>query len=187
MKKILVCLTAAVMICSLVACGRNGGNTAPSDNAKPEQENVSSETQTEVYDVAGKTPAAVLLEDFKAKVDSGKYTTTEELATAIVGSDITPFDMGVAQVEPGYLNGFTEEIQGFSSGTNVGPYIGTIPFVGYVFQVDQDADAFVQQLKDKADLRWNVCTQADEMVCEAYGDFVFFVMSPDSFDDNGGK
>ena len=56
--------------------------------------------------------------------------------------------------------------------------IGTIPFVGYVFTVSDggDVDAFVENLKNTADMRWNICTEADEMVVQAEGNRVFFVM-----------
>ena len=56
-----------------------------------------------------------------------------------------------------------------------------------VFEVEDDVDGFAEQLKSKANLSWNVCTQADEMVCETYKDRVFFVMAPLSFDDNGNS
>ena len=56
----------------------------------------------------------------------------------------------------------------------------TIPFVGYIFVLDADADAeaFVQTLKDNADPRWNICTEADETIAEHVGNTVFFVMCP---------
>ena len=66
-----------------------------------------------------------------------------------------------------------------------GPSIGSIAFVGYVFTLDEgtNAEEFMSTLKDNADLRWNICVEAEEMVCELVGDKVFFVMSPKSFDE----
>ena len=96
-------------------------------------------------------------------------------------------DCGYNAVEPGFLQGFSEEVDGFKSGAVFSPYIGTIPYIGYVFEVEDDVDGFAEQLKSKANLSWNVCTQADEMVCETYKDRVFFVMAPLSFDDNGNS
>lgn len=85
------------------------------------------------------------------------------------------------EVEPGYLTGFNNyEVTGFEQGVMFAPMIGSIPFVGYVFTLpaDADADAFVTGLKDNADLRWNICVEADEMIAEANGNKVFFLMCP---------
>ena len=56
--------------------------------------------------------------------------------------------------------------------------IGSIPFVGYVFQTD-DADALMAKLNATADPRWNICTEAAETVCIKQGNYVFFTMCPD--------
>ena len=37
-------------------------------------------------------------------------------------------------------------------------------------------------LKENADLRWNICTEADEMEAAVFDHYVFFVMSPKNFD-----
>lgn len=81
-----------------------------------------------------------------------------------------------------------DEITGFAEGVMFAPVIGTIPFVGYLFRLDAgtDGDAFVQTLKDQANPRWNICTEADETVVRREGDVVFFVMCPQSMDEDGG-
>ncbi len=58
--------------------------------------------------------------------------------------------------------------------------IGTIPFLGYLFRLEEGTDgaAFVDTLQSAGDLRWNICTQADEMVVHQEGDVVFFLMCP---------
>ena len=60
--------------------------------------------------------------------------------------------------------------------------IGAIPFVGYIFVLpdDADVDAFKTTLSDNADLRWNICVEADEMVVDNVGNTVFFVMCRNS-------
>jgi len=65
------------------------------------------------------------------------------------------------------------------------PMMGTIPFVGYVFTLDEGADveAFMKMLEDNANLRWNVCTEAEEMTVENEGNVVFFLMSPKAFEE----
>ena len=96
-----------------------------------------------------------------------------------------PFIAGSTEVEPGLLNGFYDaEISGFQSGGMFGPMMGSIAFVGYVFDLADDADveAFKKNLTDNANLRWQICVTADEMLCESNGDKVFFIMCPTSLE-----
>lgn len=145
-----------------------------------ESESTDKETQ-EAVQAAGETPAKVLLADFMSRIEENPEISMEELANALIEHEMIPFAAAVMPVEPGYLNGFKEEIDGFAEGATFGPMIGTIPFVGYVFRVDGDVDAFKDNLEKQSDLRWNICTQAEEMVCESKGNLVFFVMAPAGF------
>lgn len=156
MKKAIKIMLVVTLICCLVAC------------QKKEEP---------------KTPAGILAADFEAKVKSGDYKDTQEIADAILTNDSIVFAALSAPVQPGYLNGFSKEITGFSQATMFGPAIGSIPFIGYVFEVDGDSDTFMNQLKESYDLRWNICTQADEMQCVSQENYVFFVMSPTSFEE----
>ena len=63
--------------------------------------------------------------------------------------------------------------------------MGTIPFVGYIFELADGADveAFKTGLKDNANLRWNICTEAEELTVDHVGNKVFFLMSPKAFED----
>ena len=105
------------------------------------------------------------------------------IAEGLAQAGFTEYDLVTMDVEPGYLNGFTEEIDGFEEATMFGPMIGTIPFVGYIFEVedDTDVDSFIETLKDHANLRWNICTEAEELTLGKEGNKVFFLMSPMSF------
>ena len=82
------------------------------------------------------------------------------------------------KAEAGYLRGFDEEISGFKDGYVMGPMIGSIPFVGYVFQTEdnESADALLETLKSKANMRWNICTEADTMITDVKGNYVLFFM-----------
>ena len=66
-----------------------------------------------------------------------------------------------------------------------GPMIGTIPFIGYVFELKDETDVnqFISTLKSNANLRWNICTEADEMVVCSVDKKVFFVMCPKYFEE----
>ena len=91
--------------------------------------------------------------------------------------------MGSMPVEEGYLAGFEVEIKGFKKGVTFGPMIGTIPFVGYIFETDTP-DELVATLEKEHKLNWNICTSADRMFVRQKGNYVFFVMTPDSFGNN---
>lgn len=130
------------------------------------------------------TPAGQLFADFQAAVQKNPDMSTDELAEAVVNGGHFPLNGASMPIEEGWLNGFSEDVTGFESGTMFAPMIGSIPFVGYIFKLADGADvnAFMAQLKEKGDLRWNICTEADEMYVANVGQTVFFVMSPASFD-----
>lgn len=131
---------------------------------------------------AGDTVGDALLSVWRA--NTGK--STEEIANAVMAHSSIQFMGGVVPVEEGFLTGFDNtEIHGFSSGVMFAPAIGTIPFVGYVFELSDgtDADSFVKTLKDSANPRWNICTEAEQTIVEKSGNKVFFLMCPKSFEE----
>lgn len=162
MKRFVSLLLAMTMALTLVACGGGAKEEAPT------------------------TVGGILAADFKAKVEANADMSAQELADALVTNEIIPFAGAAMPVEQGWLMGFGEaEITGFSEGVMFAPMIGTIPFIGYVFTLEDGADVegFVTTLKDNADLRWNICTEAEEMVTETVGNKVFFVMCPSAFEE----
>lgn len=157
MKKLLALLLTVIMVFSLVACSE----------------------QRPAYGEVGE-PLVVVFEDNADK-------SVSEIAELILADPSIEFMTASMPVEEGYLTGFDNaEITGFEEGVMFGPAIGTIPFVGYVFKLGDDADAkaFMQTLKDSANLRWNICTEADEVIVENEGDLVLFIMCPQSFEDS---
>lgn len=185
MKKIIAILIALLMVCSLAACSNGDKEPTSSDNNDSQVSSDAGTSDTESINTSDASPAQILLADFKSRAANGEDSSLEDLANAIITNEIIPFGGATMPVEPGFLNGFSQEITGFDEGTSFGPMIGSIPFVGYLFKLDDGADvnAFMQTLKDNADLRWNICTEADELVCDAVGNTVFFVMSPTSFEE----
>lgn len=132
---------------------------------------------------APKTLGNTLLADFKKKAAS---MGTEELANALIENPAIQFMGGAMPVEEGLLSGFDNtEIKGFKSGAVFMPMIGSIPFIGYVFELENQADvpAFISTLKESANLRWNICVTADEMVTGSVGNKVFFVMCPTTLEE----
>ncbi len=165
MKKVIAIVLSALMIFALAACGaNNGGTTEPATTAP-----------------APTTVGTKLLADFKTMADK----TPQEIADALLTNEVIQFMPASMPVEEGFLNGFNNEIKGFEEGVMFGPAIGTIPFVGYIFTVAEsgDVDAFVTTLETEANLRWNICTEAEELIVEAVGNTVFFVMCPTTFEE----
>ena len=160
MKRILALILTVIMMLSMAACGSSGTEEAK----EPE------------------TVGEFLAADFKDNPDG----TAQEVVDRLIQNEVLPFDAVTMPVEPGLLMGFDNaEITGFSEGVTFAPMMGTIPFVGYVFALEDgvDVDAFTQNLKDNANLRWNICTEAEEMTVEVQGNTVLFVMSPMNFEE----
>ncbi|MGN1275680.1 MAG: hypothetical protein ACI4UK_01630 [Floccifex sp.] len=102
-----------------------------------------------------------------------KTTDLQEIMNDL--AKIPEFICEVLEMEEGYIPGFDEDITGFTKAVAIVPVINTIPFVCVVFEVE-DVDSFKEQLKEKANPRWNICTQAEELVMESKGNVVFFLM-----------
>lgn len=177
MKKLFCVLLAGAMFASITGCGAKTTETTPA------------ETTTEATTEARKEPETlgeVLLFDFEDRVAENAEATAQELAEAIITNEAILFSGGAMPVEEGYLMGFGEtEIKGFEEAVMFAPMIGTIPFVGYVFDMPdaESADALVEVLEENADPRWNICTEAEETVVGTAEDKVFFVMCPKSLEE----
>ena len=153
MKKIFALILALCMLLSLCACGK-------------EEAPVPATLGQELY------------ADFSAMVNGGE-SDVQALADALLASGKLPFEGGMsAEMEEGFLMGFSSDIMGFEKAVMFGPMIGAIPFVGYVFELDSadNCEAFCAMLLENADPRWNICTEADETVCGSAENLVFFVM-----------
>lgn len=160
MKKIVTLFLAACMMISLVACG---GKTEEPAKKAPE------------------TLGEHLLADFEERLAENADQTAQELADGILTNELIQFAGMAMPVEPGFLTGFgNEEITGFDEGVMFAPMIGSIPFVGYVFVLEDEAgvEGFVTTLTDNADPRWNICVEAEETVVGSVANKVFFVMCP---------
>ena len=168
MKKLFSILIAATLLLSLCACG----SSAPAATEPPVQE-APTPSAAPSASPTGESMGQALLKDFTDRVNAEPELGAEELAKALLENPVIEFAGDALPVEPGLLTGFAQ-------GAMFAPMISTIPFVGYVFVLDEgaDAEAFVQTLKDNADPRWNICTEADETIAEHVGNTVFFVMCP---------
>ena len=120
---------------------------------------------------------------FEDAMIEGELTTSIELANAIVNSGILPFAAGAMEVEADaeFLTGFDDyTIEGYQSAACFMPMIGSIPYVGYIFEVEDGIDIhnFIADLTENCNPRWNICVEADETLVGAFGNKVFFLMCP---------
>ena len=158
MKKFISLVLCAVMVLTLVACGSKKDENLSHANA----------LKAEFTELAKGSDSAL------------------QIAEKLITNEIIPFAGGAMEIEPGLLAGFDNyEVKGFKSGAVFMPMIGSIAFVGYVFELEAgaDANAFVNELTTNANPRWNICVAAEETVTGVEGNKVFFCMSPLSFEE----
>ena len=126
------------------------------------------------------TVAQTLGRQFESEIENARDI--EKVTKKIAENEILEISVDASQVKSGdYLSGFQKEIKDFKNAYVIRPMIGTIPFIAYIFEVENSSE-FAEELKSSADLRWNICTEADEMHVVVRGDYVFFVMSPKNFE-----
>lgn len=162
------------LFCTLVSCGGGEQTEQPG-------------TGTGTADSgAALTMGERIAEDFKKKVGDDPDITAEALAGALLEGDAVDFNGAVMPMEPGYFMGLDlDTVTGFAEAARFSPMIGSIPFMGYVFRLDKDADAaaFMTILREHADLGWNICTFADRLIVENAGDWVLMLMCREAEED----
>lgn len=167
MKKVISIAITFVLILMFTACG--------------------SKVASNSYDIyEGDTMGAKIYQGFIDKMTTNPNASAQELADDILLNPVIDFMGAAMPVEEGYLAGFKDEVRGFKEAVMFSPMIGSIPFVGYVFTLNdsKDAESFKKTLENLADPRWNICTQADETVIKACGDKIFFLMCSNETEDN---
>ncbi len=175
--------------------GKKPAENKPAEDKKPEEskkpeakpqekpEEKPAEKPAEKPQEDAKTVGQKLVSEFNKKASSG---TPLSIAESIANGGSLPFMAGAMEVEEGLLSGFDNfEVKGFKSGAVFMPMIGSIPFIGYVFEVSDGVSAseFAASLKANANKRWNICVEADEVVTSVVGNKVFFVMCPKEFEE----
>ena len=156
----MTCFVLSLSVCILTGCVNN--------------ETKKDENQEE------RTVAITLSKQFESEIKNEKDI--EKVAKKIAENEILEISVDVSQIKKGdYISGFQKEIKDFTNAYAIRPMIGTIPFIAYIFEVE-NADGFAEELKSNADLRWNICTEAEEMHATVSGNYVFFIMSPKNFE-----
>lgn len=190
MKKTLLAIIFAILVISLVSCGAKNDDGKGTDDAINGAESI---TDTDVIapdtDASTETDAGTdseeLLSDsvvnaFFKKAKDGM--TAEEIANEMVKDGETEGYVVDVMGDDSYFMGFENaEITGYTEAARFSPMIGTIPFMAYIFILDEGADsaAFMQMLLDNCNPRWNICTEADTVKAEQSGNAILFLMCQD--------
>ena len=196
MKKFLAVALSVAMVFGMVACGKKDDTKNPAEG-----ENITATVAptAPAEDESGdKAEGGVITPDFTAGTAGEKLwnafldtmkanpeTAPVDVANTLSTNPVIQFMAGGMEVEPGYLAGFSEEIGGFEKGAMYGPMMGSIAFAGYIFELADGADvnAFIENLKNVADPRWNICVAADYTQVGAYNNTVYFLMYPAEMDN----
>lgn len=101
----------------------------------------------------------------------------DEIGQAIIDSLDVQYELDINHVVPGYLPGFTQDIVAFDDAVMIAPIVGTIPFVCYVLYTEKP-ELLMEALETYHDMRWNICTEAEEMVLNTDHNLVLFAMTP---------
>ena len=193
MKKIIELLACLALLRSMAACGTKTPEvtdpaTQVTDPAPEVTDPADDIVETPDEPATEGTVGETLLATFKANSTG----TAEEIANAVISDPIIQF-MGMATpINPTdfeFLSGLGEAKIEYEEGAMFGPMIGTIPFIGYIFKLAEgtDVEAFKTTLEENANLRWNICTAAEELVIENEGNTVFFLMCPTTFEQPEGE
>ena len=194
MKKSILFLMSITMLASMVACGDEASNTETSSDTSQVQteaagevvESTANETETtetetiETVENSDTTFAGTLMQEFMNVTTGNPDKTVAEIADILSKHESIQFTSMTAPVEPGPLAGFSTDITGFKEGATFGPAMGSIAFIGYVFELEEGTivSDFIETLKSNADPRWQICVEAEETVCEIAENKVCFIMAP---------
>jgi len=201
MKKIIALILVLAMSLCFAACGSKedelpaedntvivlpetdpgAGQPAESDTPADMLPEIGVDADAAVAPSGGDSMGQTLLADFQAQLQADPTASAQQIADTLLSNPVIEFAGATMPVEPGLLMGFgNAEITGFQEGVMFAPAIGSIAFVGYIFVLEDgaDADAFIQTLSANADPRWNICVEAEETVIDSVGSTVFFLMCP---------
>lgn len=182
-KTVSALLVGAMLLSSFTGCAEKEPETVPPTVTEtPESVDKPAATEMPAQNTSAASPVNQYFEAFKAEI--GNTTDISALVTKVNEKyPIAPYSLMQEQMQEGFLMGFDADITGFTNAYALLPLIGSVPFILYVFETD-DADSLMSSLKENANPGWNICTMADDVLCEKLSDnVVLFVMSPNNFDE----
>lgn len=192
MKRILALILSVLMIATLASCSGSKETTADAQTTKAPETTTAPETTDTTAPETTEAPKSTVALETIAKALADKYAEYADLRTSFDDmmkdmdeADRIPYEDFLASMLPTmpvedfeYLSGLTEVPEGIKEAYLYQPGMMGQAYIGYIFRLTEgtDVEAFKKSLTEKADLRWNICTMANTIVCENYGDTVFFSM-----------
>lgn len=165
-SKLFFAMILVLSVCLITGCGK--------------QEKITEENVSTIEEEKPVTVASSLVEQFKTEIKDNKNL--EEVANKLAENEkLSIMTMVEVLDKKSDIFGFNTTIKNFKTGVAIKASISTIPFVAYIFEVE-NPEEFQTTLKENANLRWNICTEADDMESAIYENYVFFVMSRSSFE-----
>ncbi len=179
-KMIILAAAAGIALLAIVGLLARSCTQAPATPTEPSEPGSSGVIKP---DVEENTLGAAQWAAFQQAITVNQDATAEELAKVLADSQEGGFASAPIEKDAEYFAGFDNyRITGYKSAAVYSPQIGSIPFIGYVFELEDGVDpsAFIKTLTDNSNLRWNVCVEAEQKVAGAIGNRVFFLMCPKS-------
>lgn len=176
-KLIILIVFVAVALLAVFGVVARGCTQAPAEPTGPNNTGV---IKPEVEE---NTLGAIQWAAFQQAITTNQDATAEELASTLAESTADLFSGTASPIEKDaeYFAGFDNyRITGYRAAAVYMPMIGSIPFVGYVFELEDGVDpaAFLKNLTDNCNPKWNICVEADQVVAGAIGNRAFFLMCP---------
>lgn len=176
-KLIALVLIAAIAVLAVVGVAARGATQAPTEPTEPGSAGVIKPQVEE--NTLGATQWAA----FQQAITVNQDATAKELADALAESTAELFFGTAESIEKDaeYFAGFDNyRITGYKAAAVYMPMIGSIPFVGYVFELEDGVDptTFLKNLTDNCNPKWNICVEAEQTVAGAIGNRVLFLMCP---------
>ena len=176
-------IIAVLAVLGLLVQGCTKVPTEPTEPSAPTEPSTPTDGSVIKPQVEENSTGAKLWAEFQQEITKNPDATPKEIADVLVGVMASQFKGEATAIEKGteYLAGFDNyQVTGYREGAMYGPTIGSIAFVGYVFELEDGTDSatFVKNLTENCNPRWNICVSAEQTACGAIGNRVFFVMCP---------
>ncbi len=181
-------IIAVLAVLGLLVQGCSQTPADPTEPSKPTEPNTPADSGVIKPQVEENTVGAAQWAAFQQAITVNQDATAEELASALAESTAGLFFGTAAPIEKDaeYFAGFDNyRITGYKAAAVYMPMIGSIPFVGYVFELEDGVTpaTFIKNLTDNCNPKWNVCVEADQTVAGAIGNRVFFLMCPKKMEE----
>ncbi len=179
---------AVIAVLGLLVQGCTQTPAAPTEPSSPTEPSTPTDSGVIKPQVEENTLGATQWAAFQQAIALNQNATAEELAGALAESTADLFFGTAAPIEKDaeYFAGFDNyRITGYKAAAVYMPMIGSIPFVGYVFELEDGVApaTFISNLTGNCNPKWNVCVEAEQTVAGAIGNRVFFLMCPKNMEE----